>query len=229
LKERLSSDTWRTLQQLESHFSSFAPANTDQRYAGGLEVLDNAVLTLSAFSGLLMENTTRGVGWRFLEIGRRMERAVQASELLRCSLDSAAADLEPYLHVLLHVADSSITYRRRHPTAVQADLVLDLLIVDETNPRSLAFQVASLLHQITRLQEASASSETSPEHDMMQKSLKSLRSASMAEISRRESDGTFKALDQLIENLKTNLWGLSDALTTRYFSNLTACRFTASW
>jgi uncharacterized alpha-E superfamily protein len=229
LKERLSSDTWRTLQQLESHFSSFAPANTDQRYDGGLDLLDNAVLTLSAFSGLLMENTTRGAGWRFLEIGRRMERAVQTSELLRCSLDSAAGDPEPCLHVLLQIADSSITYRRRYPTVVQTDLVLQLLIADETNPRSVAFQLATLLHQIVRLQETGPDSERSPEQEMIVKALYSLRSATMSDISERNSDGTFKELDQLVGSLKTSLWGLSDALTARYFSNLTACRFTASW
>src|SRR5437588_11817359 len=76
LKERLSSDTWRVLEQLESQFSGFAPSNADQRYAGGLDLLDNVVLTLSAFSGLLMENTTRGLGCRFQEIGRGMQRAL---------------------------------------------------------------------------------------------------------------------------------------------------------
>ena len=110
LKERLSLDTWRTLQQLEAHFSGFAPASAEQRYAGGLDLLDNAVFTLSAFSGLLMENTTRGLGWRFQEIGRRMERALQTCELLHRSLESAADVLEPCLQVLLQIADSSITY-----------------------------------------------------------------------------------------------------------------------
>src|SRR5262249_35137673 len=109
LKERLSSDAWRVLQQLESQFSGFVPANADQRYFGGLDLLDNVVLTLSAFSGLLMENTTRGLGWRFLEIGRRMERALQASELLRSTFASAGAEFEPWLHVLVQIGDSSIS------------------------------------------------------------------------------------------------------------------------
>src|SRR5262249_51961136 len=104
LKERLSSDTWRVLQQLDSQFAGFAPANPDQRYFGGLDLLDNVVLTLSAFSGLLMENTTRGMGWRFLEIGRRMERALQTAELVRSALDSAGSELEQCLQVLLQIA-----------------------------------------------------------------------------------------------------------------------------
>lgn len=228
LKERLSSDTWRTLQQLESHFSSFAPANADQRYAGGLDLLDNAVLTLSAFSGLLMENTTRGVGWRFLEIGRRMERALQTSELLRGSLDSAASDLEPCLQVLLQIADSSITYRRRYPTVVQTDLVLELLIADDSNPRSVAFQLATLQHQIARLQEKEGPSKGSAELELITKAIQSIKSATMEDVSHRGSSEMFDNLDRLVGSLKANLWALSDALTARYFSNLTACRFTSS-
>jgi uncharacterized alpha-E superfamily protein len=228
LKERLSQDTWRTLQQLESHFSGFAPASTNQRYAGGLDLLDNAVLTLSAFSGLLSENTTRGFGWRFLEIGRRIERALQTSELLRCGLGSAATEVESCLQVLLQIADSTITYRRRYPTTLQTDLVLQLLLVDESNPRSVGFQLASLLHQIHRLQEREEDAERSAERDLALNALYSIRSSSTVEISRRDASGNFSALEELVRHVKATLWEVSDTLTARYFSNLMACRFTAS-
>jgi uncharacterized circularly permuted ATP-grasp superfamily protein/uncharacterized alpha-E superfamily protein len=228
LKERLSTDTWRTLQQLDSHFSTFAPANTEQRYAGGLDLLDNAVLTLSAFSGLLMENTTRGLGWRFLDIGRRLERALQTCELLRSSLESAAAELEACLQVLLHIADSSITYRRRYPTVLQADLVLHLLVADESNPRSIGFQLATLLHQIHRLQEREQAAEESTERALALKALNAVRDSHMVELAERDGDGNFPALERLSAELKMTLWSLSDSLTAQYFTNLTACRFTAS-
>jgi uncharacterized circularly permuted ATP-grasp superfamily protein/uncharacterized alpha-E superfamily protein len=228
LKERLSQDTWRTLQQLETHFSGFVPASTNQRYAGGLDVLDNAVLTLSAFSGLLSENTTRGFGWRFLEIGRRMERALQTSELLRCGLGSAAREVESCLQVLLQIADSTITYRRRYPTTLQTDLVLQLLLVDESNPRSVGFQLAALLHQIHRLQEREEDVGDSKERDLVLNALNSVRSSNTSDISKRDPNGNFTALEDLVRHVKATLWELSDALTARYFSNLTACRFTAS-
>ena len=116
LKERLSADTWRVLQQLEADFSKPAPANPDQRLAAEMSLLDGAIVTLSAFAGLLMENTTRGYGWRFLEIGRRLERALQLAELLRAGVAEAPDEIEPYLQMLLHIADSSITYRTRYLT-----------------------------------------------------------------------------------------------------------------
>ena len=113
--------------------------------------------------------------------------------------------------------------------AVQADLVLGLLISNESNPRSVAFQVAALSHQIHRLQEREHDFGNSPEQGIVRKVLDSLRSTPMADISRREPDGSYASLDKLVGSLKTGLWELSDALTAQYFSNLTACRFTASW
>jgi uncharacterized circularly permuted ATP-grasp superfamily protein/uncharacterized alpha-E superfamily protein len=228
LKERLSSDTWRVLQQLESQFSGFAPANADQRYIGGLDLLDSVVVTLSAFSGLLTENTTRGLGWRFFQIGRRMERAIQTVELLRCSLGTAGADLEPCLRVLLQIADSSITYRSRYPTVLQTELVLQLLLADESNPRSVGFQLAALLHQMNRLQESDPGNNESTEHSLVVKAASLVRSSRMGDLSRRDNEGNFVALEEFAAELKSTLWELSDALTSRYFSNLTACRLTAS-
>ena len=228
LKERLSADTWRVLQQLAAQFSGFAPANAEQRYFGGLDLLDNVVLTLSAFSGLLMENTTRGFGWRFLEIGRRIERTLQMLLLLRHSLRTTPAELEATLQVLLQIADSSITYRSRYPTVLQADFVLQLLIADESNPRAVGFQLATLLHQIVRLQENEGDSNTSREHTLAVQALESVRSAQAADLARRDADGGFGALEALNAALTSTLWELSDALTERYFSNLIACRLTAS-
>src|SRR6185295_7607770 len=63
LKERLSADTWRVLQQVENQFSGFVPAGADARVAAGMDLLDGVIVSLSAFAGLLMENTTRGFGW----------------------------------------------------------------------------------------------------------------------------------------------------------------------
>jgi hypothetical protein len=85
-----------------------------------------------------------------------------------------------------------------------------------------------LLHQIHRLQEKESDNENSNERQLVMKALNSVRSSQMAEISHRDAIGDFTALDQLVGDLKATLWELSDSLTARYFSNLTACRFTTS-
>ena len=77
-------------------------------------------------------------------------------------------------------------------------------------------------------EESEAGEEISKERELALQALKTVRSANMAEVSRRDIQGNFDALDELLGNVKTTLWDLSDALTARYFTNLTACRFTAS-
>jgi uncharacterized circularly permuted ATP-grasp superfamily protein/uncharacterized alpha-E superfamily protein len=229
LKERLSLDTWRVLQQLESQFSAFVPSSADQRYLAGMDVLDGVIVTLSAFSGMLMESTTRGFGWRFLEIGRRLERALQSAEMLGACLGAASSELEPYLQLLLQIADSSITYRSRYPTVLQTELVLEVLLTDESNPRSVAFQLATLLHQVTRLQELHDRSYDGVERALAVKALAAVRDIRMADIAHRVPTGRFAALDDLIRELKVILYETSDALTSSYLSHLTASRMTVSW
>jgi len=229
LKERLSADTWRVLQQLETQFSGFVPSSADARVAAGTDLLDGVIVSLSAFAGLLMENTTRGYGWRFLEIGRRLERALQSAELLRSSFAAAPTELEPFLQVLLQIADSSITYRTRYPTVLQADLVLDVLFTDETNPRAVAFQIATLFHQLSRLQELNPENYEGPERDLTAKVLTTLREARMTHIAQRNSAGRFEALEELVSQLKLSLYEISDALTASYLSPVKASRLTASW
>ena len=228
LKERLSMDTWRVLQQLDQQFSRVPPASIDHRYLAGMDLLDGVIVTLSAFSGLLTENTTRGFGWRFLEIGRRMERALQMSELLSSGLATAPADCEPHLQVLLQIADSSITYRNRYPTVVQADFVLEVLLSDESNPRAVAFQLASLVRQSDRLQEI-ADGGQGKERALAVKALEAVRGASVVDLAKRNGEGGFAALEELIVELRWMLYEISDVLTTSYLSHQTASRLTASW
>ena len=85
LRDRISGDAWRILNQLDQQFSS-PPPPEPMRISGAQALLDQAIITLSAFSGLVMESMTRGDGWRFLDIGRRLERAVQMVDMLRYGL-----------------------------------------------------------------------------------------------------------------------------------------------
>ena len=228
LKERLSSDTWHVLQHLEAEFSRAVPVNPEHRFIAHIGVLDRAVMTLSAFSGLLMENTTRGEGWRFLELGRRLERALQMADLLRAGVAEVPPDAQPYLHILLQVADSSITYRTRYLSVLRTDLVLQLLLADESNPRSVGFQLAALVYQFESLGE-----HDDPEHrrleELASKTLREIHVAPMAELAQRDSEGRFAALESLLQQLKANLYEFSEALTAQYMSPAKASRLTSSW
>jgi uncharacterized alpha-E superfamily protein len=90
------------------------------------------------------ENTTRGSGWLFMSIGRRLERAIYLTRQLREVTTRLAEQDWPLLEMLLEVADSSMTYRTRYYTTLQPLAVLDVLMADETNPRALDFQISHL-------------------------------------------------------------------------------------
>jgi len=234
LKERLSQDTWRVLQQLDLEFSSASPSgHSDQTFVAEMNLLDRAIVTLSAFAGLLMENTTRGYGWRFLEIGRRLERALQIANLLdaalaRTAFDEEEGEIEPCLEVLLQIADSSITYRTRHLTDVRTDYVLELLLADEANPRSVAFQLVGLLEQIQHLPGRDTDESASPEHRLISKALGSVRQAWMSDLAKRDAEGKLGALGELTQQLRATLYDFSEALTARYLSHLTQSRLHSS-
>ncbi len=229
VKERLSPDTWRVLQQLERDFSKPAPPQLDQRLAAEMGLLDGVITTLAALSGLIMENITRGPGWRFLEIGRRLERCLQLAELMRSGLAEASTETEPFLRILLHIADSSITYRTRYMTVLRSDLVLDLLLSDETNPRSVAFQLTSLQDHILKLPVHEDDGRHSLEERLTLKALTAVRLASRVELAQPDQSGRLPALAELIQILKGDLYELSDTLTAQYLSHIMAARLTSSF
>lgn len=228
LKDRLSADTWRVLQQLETDFSRPVSSEPDQRLVTLLTLLDRTVISLSAFAGLLMESTTRGDGWRFLDIGRRLERSLQMTLLLRHGMVPAPEEADRYLEMLLEIADCSITYRTRYMTTLRAELVLDLLLVDETNPRSLAFQLAALSGHVEQLPDR----ELSPGRHSLEKrltmmALTSARLADVDDLTVCTGEGRL-LLRRFLEELERDVLDLSEALTGKYLSHVMPSRLRRS-
>jgi len=147
LRERLSVDMSRLLIELggSAHTEEYM-AFVD--YAG---VLNGCLELLSAFSGMERENITRGPGWLFMSLGRRLERAMYSVRQLRELTAPLDEGSWPLLEYLLEVADSSMTYRSRYFTTLQPVPVLDLLLADESNPRSLNFQMSHLVDLYQKL------------------------------------------------------------------------------
>ena len=112
--------------------------------------LDGVIATFTTLSGFALDGMTRDPGWRFLSIGRRIERLQTLAVALRVALEGAPGE---NLTWLLRLSDSIITYRARYSTQPQWLPVLDLLVRDEANPRSIAFQVRGLRDYVRRLED----------------------------------------------------------------------------
>jgi uncharacterized circularly permuted ATP-grasp superfamily protein/uncharacterized alpha-E superfamily protein len=143
-RDRLSDDTWRFFNRLEGivHLPQGLASTADL-----LGTLDTLVLHLAAFGGMQAENMTRGQGWRFLEVGRRIERALSGLKLLRTAAGQGDGE-SPLLDPLLETCDSVMTYRRRHFSRPRLDAVIGLVFFDRTNPRSVAYQIGVLDREI---------------------------------------------------------------------------------
>lgn len=140
IRERLSVDSMKLLGSLEAQMQ-LAPADVPDE-ADALEAANHALSTLAAIAGLAQENINRVAGWRFLDIGRRVERAINTCRFVRSFAgdQASAADLD----VLLDLIDSQITYRSRYLVGLALAPVCDMALLDPYNPRSVGFQVEQL-------------------------------------------------------------------------------------
>jgi uncharacterized circularly permuted ATP-grasp superfamily protein/uncharacterized alpha-E superfamily protein len=147
IRDRFSPDGWLALADLRKTARNFAarvqPGDDATR---AMTVL---LRKLAGFSGLVHENMYRFAGWRFLEIGRRLERGIQIAGITRWLTRKEAPD--GALDMLLEIGDSVMTHRRRYNVAAGPKSYIDLLVLDPLNPRSVLFQIAELREQIERL------------------------------------------------------------------------------
>jgi len=219
IRDRLSVELWRTMQVFQT--SPVWTGDTEpQSLTEALDILDQGITTFAAFNGMAAENMTRNYGWNFLEIGRRIERSSNLTELLgtmfRDRQDEATEAAS--LTFALEVADSLLTYRARYLFAPVLPLVLDLLLVDETNPRSLAFQLAAISDHLGALPQSPDEAPQTEERKLILDLLTSVRLADVHDLSDAAGDGQRAAFKALFTLLSEELPDLSGAITRRYFS-----------
>ena len=144
LRERLSPDAWQVITEMTARLAE--EVDDDD---GILSAAELTLQELASFAGLAQENMNRAAGWRFLEMGRRAERAINTLRFARQFAYDEAGDED--LDILLTLVDCQITYRSRYLVAPSLAPVRDLAVLDPYNPRSVAFQVQALNEHIASL------------------------------------------------------------------------------
>jgi uncharacterized alpha-E superfamily protein len=223
VRDRISIDTWRVLAALDDELQG-AEVELDHGTLGKLsDVLNQVVLRLAAFSGLAAESMTRGQAWRFLDMGRRLERAMTTVTLLRGSLSENCSREGPLLESILDIADSGMTYRRRYLATLQAAPVVDLLLTDETNPRSVIHQLDALVSHIEALPNTAQRLRTPQERIALSVS-NDLKLADIEPLCALDGRGQRANLTKLLVDLATRIPALSDSLSDRYLNHATVSR-----
>lgn len=200
VRDRLSLDHWRSILALTEEEDAAAADLAD--LAARLDML---VRRTAALAGLSAENMTRGPNWLFLDFGRRIERGVGATWVARQLVGEPGEQATERMQMALEIADSAMTYRFRYLGTFQAAPVLDLLLLDESNPRSAAHQVATLTRHLNELRE-----QLVDENDMVALLVR-LRRTDPALLTRPGAVGA------LSDSVAGTLYGLSDTLADRYF------------
>ena len=261
VRDRLSVDAWRILERLGRGFedraasaaasaASFAsaaspapspagPADPEDALAEAMELFDGMLLTLAAFAGHGHESFTHEEGWRFLDTGRRIERAVFLAELIRALLVRpvwaagasggggasggasgggpvrAAASEGLLLEALLEVGVSSMTYRSRHPALPRVVPVLRLLLFDGTNPRALRWQLDAIRRHLHGLPDAGGrpgEAESVAAAERLAGLLDSTGPEELAAV----TGGVRVGLDRLLKEVVEGLPALSDEVSRAY-------------
>ena len=164
---------------------------------------------------------TREISWRFMEIGRRLERAVHVLDLVN-SVDICAQNgFSAALETVLEVSDSRMTYRSRYMAAPVLPLVFDLLICDETNPRAVIYQVLKLLQNTSKIAGQSSGEEPfRQEKEILTQIADTIQKIDVSSLTDGQTDDTFSLSAQtarIIQALRQKTTDFSDMLTLSCF------------
>lgn len=153
VRDQLSADTWLALSSIERALQRERDRRSTSGNDGLGRVLTRALEGLLALAGIGSESMVHDVGWSLMDVGRRVERAQHLVMTLRESLHhhrGPAVD-SAVLESLLFAHESVITYRRRFQTRARMDTFLDLLLLDQQNPHSLAFQLTRIEQRLAQI------------------------------------------------------------------------------
>lgn len=213
VRDRMSLDSWRVIHQMDEEFwPSAGPPDVTTL----LERLDALRVNLSAFAGLAMESMTRTQAWRFLELGRRIERALKTAELISAVLQGDEADEHGPLEAMLETADSLMTYRSRYLAQLRLGPALDLLITDETNPRSVAYQLVECQKHVDQLPRDAAQPGYTDDQWLAMELLHTVRMADSQALAKAFHAGDREPLGWLLAETRAMLPKLANAISHRY-------------
>ncbi len=222
VKEQLSADAQRIVNDIRDELSYL-----DASLAGGLgsapeEALDPLVTALLAMAGQAHESMFRGIGWRFLEMGRRLEKAHQSASLIRALLvtcyEGRSQDL--LLETLLLSTEALISYRRRYLAQLDIGDGLKLMLMDLNNPRSMLFLMQELTEHLNSLVSDLSVSGLAAEQKQLLSATTALQLVDIDVLELADEEGIERAdLDAFLESLQEKLRQTADLISDRYFDH----------
>jgi uncharacterized circularly permuted ATP-grasp superfamily protein/uncharacterized alpha-E superfamily protein len=221
VRDQMSKDTWmilggveRALAQLASRGAGPPPA-ADDTALGPAHALTLAGML--ALSGVAAESMVRDVDWTMTDIGKRIERGLWLTALLRTTLGQARSPAaeQTIIESTLVACESSVIYLRRNLGAVSVAAVAELVLFEPENPRSLVYQLERLRADLKALPGASGSSKAERLVDEINTPLRRLDPADLDVVT---AEGERAELTQLLDGVHTGLRDLSGIISATQLS-----------
>ncbi|HTE42946.1 MAG TPA: circularly permuted type 2 ATP-grasp protein, partial [Steroidobacteraceae bacterium] len=212
-RSHLSAEHWRTINLLKRQLQDATTTPIEQR-----EALDRLLLTVMALAGFVLDDMARDDGWRLLMLGRHLERLQFQCDLLRLRIAGEPAPTQTDLEWLLGINGSTVAYRARYMSAPRLTQTLELLIKDEENSRSLAFQ-----HKTLRSVSAAISTSL---HAPIDNALdEPLRAMSEIDLGALEGEGrgavyARSVMSDALQAVSEAASQMGDRLSNRYFAHV---------
>lgn len=211
VRDRLSQEQWNMVQACERNFlQGRADSGAELSPVEALRLLEALSGRLAAITGLQADRMTRDAGWRLLSIGRQLERLAFLAQALQAALACGTVDDPGGYEAVVALFDSTITYRAEYQLRHDLPALLDLLVLDQSNPRGLGGVAHTLRNRLERLAgERPPLAPGIPDPDGWQ----------LEALYQRAADGRLAALEALLQQCVDAAHQLSDQLTARYFAH----------
>lgn len=224
VRDQMSNDTWMVLGAVERTLADQPePPLTGQPEHRPVDdtalaaAQQRTLAGMLALSGMAAESMVRDPGWTLMDIGKRIERGLSLTALLRATLTrrrSPGAE-QTITDSVLVACESSVIYRRRNLGQASVAAVADLLLFDAVNPRSLVYQLDRLRAHLRSLPGASGSSRT---ERLVEEISVRLRRLDPEDLEHADGEGLRVDLDELLGGIHAALRELSDVITRTQLS-----------
>ncbi|MEY4099650.1 MAG: hypothetical protein RL300_821, partial [Pseudomonadota bacterium] len=154
VRERLSQEHWRIIIRCEEELFSRCSAQrqrADFSALQALQILKDSSDHMAAITGAQTDRMTRDDGWRLLSIGRHIERLGFLSSALMRGLDCGSLETDGGFDAMVELFDSSITFHAQFQQSRDMAALVDLLVIDRDNPRSISWIAHTLRGRLARL------------------------------------------------------------------------------
>ena len=217
MRERLSQEQWNIITRAEAEMTQCCAehkAQGDYSAAEALRVLEAASSHLAAITGAQTDRMTRDDGWRLLSIGRQIERLCFLAPALAGSFETGAVHDDGGFEALIALFDSTITFHAQYQQTREVHALLDLLVLDRDNPRSLGWVVQTLRGRLAKLAGCPAG-----QLDALALLVPDPERWELDALCQTREDGALPRLAELLTQCNEAAWRVSDEISLRYFTH----------